>query len=557
MKKFKLIFLLLAVLLLTSCSFNTSKSSYDESNESSVSSNTAENENPAKGISMLQVDVKVDNDEMPDYSEDFKDKTVINFMNQEATDSDWDYKYVWNEINKYLCDNGYNFIINYIPYNYDTLPTKVYEDFLKNGQQVDLIGTGDSWIDLDGKGFDQTMFEFIKKGYLMCFDDMFKTNIGQKLYNFYPESYWQRMKYKDDKIYGKPINSMSGCSNPVAFYFNNKYVEKYNFDINSFDFYNADEIFAKIKENESITPLRTEVKFIANADESNDITDDDITADFFANWAGYMLVDNTVAIKNNKAVNMFERKDTKRLLEKLKEYKDKGYYKYYNQTDGFTDGNFFAELMGTDGVTRLGIYYDDFSYVDTDFKAATNMYWDKFYGNAGLGIATRSKNKDKAFEALYVLSTDSKISNMLKYGIEGRNYFYYDEFKNLNGVDKNIDKLYKTGKYPIINAKYPMGLEDLYNDNIVSITDIDESDNRVERKAELYKKGTYYPLSAVEIKGKNLKKKAKAVRKIYDEYADLWLGEYDDVSATLDEMNKKLYKAGLQDLLDYYNKKAG
>lgn len=546
----KLLFLLVTVLMLSSCSFSPSRSSSEDNIEDGKSQSIAERESSVKGIAISQVDIKVDNDEMPDYSEDFKGKIVINFMNQVLLD--WDYKYVWNEINKYLCDNGYDFIINYIPYKTEISPIKVYENFLNEGQQIDLIGTGDSYIGLDGKGFNQTMFEFIKKGYLLRLNDMFKSESGKVLYNTYSDWYWNRMVYKDGGIYGRPINNFSGFINPVGINFNNIYVKKYNIDVDNFDFYNADEIFSEMVENESITPLRTEIKFSANPDEN-----EDTTADFFASWAGYMLVDNTVALKDNKAVNMFEKKDTKKLLEKLKEYKDKGYYKYYHQSEGFTDGKFFTELSGLDGVKRLHIYYDDFSYADTDFKLLSNGYLDKFYGNTGIGVATKSKNKDKAFEALCVLSTDSEISNMLKYGIKGRNYFYYDEYKTLKGIDTEIDELYKTGKYPIKNIKYPIGLDALYNDDIVTISDVTEKDNRLKYKENIKDNCVYYSLSAVEVKDKDLKKKAKAVRNIYDEYAGLWLGEYNDVSATLDEMNKKLKNAGLQDLLDYYNKKAG
>ena len=41
--------------------------------------------------------------------------------------------------------------------------------------------------------------------------------------------------------------------------------------------------------------------------------------------------------------------------------------------------------------------------------------------------------------------------------------------------------------------------------------------------------------------------------KIEAEYEGLWFGEYEDVDATLAELNAKLYEAGLQTLLDDIN----
>lgn len=529
---------------MSSCGKQQGLSSLQDTDSTSSSNN---DRSSTTGIAITNVIINLDDDDLPDYSDFFEGKTVINYMSQ-VTNS-WDYEYVWNEINKYLCDNDYDFIINYIPYDYTKNPLEVYENYCDSGVNIDIIDTGCGYYDEEtNQSFNQTMYKFIEKGYLLKLNDMFETDEGKKLYNIFPEWYWKRMEYKDGNIYGKPDDNMSGFTSAVALSFNNQYIKKYNIDIDNFDFYDADEIFEKILSNEAVTPLRTTIKFHANPDEYGESN-----ADFFARLAGFQLVEQTVAIKDNKAVNIFDQEETLNLLEKLREYKSKGYYEYYENSEGYSDGKFFAQLTGSDGVTRLHIYYSDYSYVDTDFKILSSVCMDKFYGNSGVGIAANSSNKDKAFKALSVLNTDPEIAHMLKYGIEGRNYFYYDEYSSIEGADKNINELYKSGKYPIINTAYVMSIDCTYNDDIVAISSISEKDDRISCISDIRKNSVYYPLCKVEIKGKELKKKAQEVRDIYDEYAGLWLGEYEDVPAALKEMNQKLTDAGIQDLIDYYN----
>lgn len=423
---------------------------------------------------------------------------------------------IFIRFNDLLLEKGADFVVEFIGID-NIIDAENYQskirDMKAKGEQVDLLNTG-------GSSTYNTYFEAINDDLLVSIDSYLETEDGQRLFNKFDHKTWERVKV-DNHIYGffnTPIMSM-----PNYVYLNNAFVNKYNISLPN--------------EIRNLYEMEEVLEFFVNAHKEDDeFIPFYIRLVDYKELTEYAYFENGIAVGYNEkgvpyAYNPFEQTDILELMSIIAHYSNNGYLvSEVDTASRVMQGDFFA-VVGSYSPT----HYHDGKY-DTGEKIVEVSAFkinDDYVSVPYLvdGIASWSRHKDEAFKLLTMLNTDSDLSNLLRFGIEGKHY------ELDNGEVKHLDHKHRIpGYYSPANEliTHPIGLE---------------PPNKEQVYKELNASAQMSPIAGFTLDESSIATELETIKGIYDKYENLWTGKEQDVDASLAMANKELQDAGIGKVL--------
>lgn len=336
-----------------------------------------------------------------------------------------DYDKVFNEINAYLKEK-INVEIELKTAGYGDYTTKL-NAVISSGDKYDIAWTS-NWSNPFGQQ--------ASKGAYMELNELIDT-YGQGIKDMVPDALWDSVTI-DGKIYGMPVYKDSAIM--PYFVFSKEYVEKYNVDYKNINSLETLEPFLRlIKANEpTVTP------FEINANEGYHGLFDEFEMIVDTVPVGVRLDDTT-----HKVVNPFDTDIVKKKLKILNGWYNDGLINKDAPTK--TESSKFRIVSGQHG----------FPYADADWSTgfgydvvSTQRFDSYFTTSSGQGsinaVSVGSKNGKQAVELFNLINTDTKLRNMLAFGLEDVHYKKTGE-NNIEKIGKDYDGLPQFGTGPFFN----------------------------------------------------------------------------------------------------------
>lgn len=499
---------MISLILFTSCAGDNAKNNpqqaeqSDNENSVSVSSDDTDEDDFAYYLKSYE--------ERYDFcKENFPDKTVLTWL----TDA-----YVTHEdkLNDYLYSNGYDYVICFDRLEAFTSEDrsdtylKKLDDYVQSGRNFDILGSFGVALGIDDVS--NSYYYLAEKGMFEPLDSYITDENYADYVSLLPENYWNSYKYSGH-LYGID-NTYSTLYSDFGIRIDNDILEQSGVKAEDFDGTIADteKAYRKIYEQtgKSIDFYRTF-----------------ITDDIFA--GNYIC--NGIAIQNGKTVNVFDMAESKDYYKSINELAKKDYITIDNTNETLTAGyNISAHgisdkiiVNNTLGTTKI------YNQINNYICNPTNAN----------GVCSKSENKDLSVKALFDVTFDKNINNILTYGIEDEDYELEDGCVVMNdtdehGISNSIDSSFNN---PLVS--YPC---EQIDDEIVSIDYYKLYDN-----AEILDGfGFYFDVSKVSISYKNILSKIMEFEPNIDKNAD--------IQTYIDNFNKELNDTGLHEVLDEADK---
>ena len=275
---------------------------------------------------------------------------------------------------------------------------------------------------------------FVSLGAFADLTDILPT-VAPKLYSFIPNMLWDGVKIKN-RIYAVPTYKDSSAT--IYIYWDEKFVQKYNIDINQASYSYLDQVFRRIKagEGQRFYPY-------AMARGTNPFIFEEI--DSLSSGLEFMGVD--WQDRNHKVMNALE---DPRILERYR-------YRYaWNQAGIINpDANIAEnEALGktffmSQAWPSVAIPYAKQEGVE---KYIPVRYFGPIYSTGSIqgsmnAISANSRYKEEALKFLELVNTDLKLRDMLQWGIEGRHFEYVDGGKAVRKLNDWSLANYQIGSF--------------------------------------------------------------------------------------------------------------
>lgn len=329
------------------------------------------------------------------------------------------------------------------------------------------------------------------------------------------------------KIYGVPTNKELPYAPVWAF--TKELVDKYNLDISSVsDLASLEPLLATIKENEpEIIPLP-----LRSSDIPGIIDHYDIPAS--REMPAYVRYDD----ESRTVVNPFEQEDVLNNLRVIRDYFEKG---YINQ-DAATNKQKLKNRLIYCGWYSPGA--EEIWGNQAGYEIVCAPRYDNYYSTTSCigslqAVSANSRHPAEAVRFLELLNTDPEIKNLITYGIEGTHY--------KKTSDTSIELLEDSSRYS--TDYYTLG-----NEFIMYTVDPQARDlwDQFKKFNDASKPSV---LVGFSFSNENVKTEYASVMNITAQYLpQLFTGTAPNVDQTVEEMNKKLYDAGLQKIIDEMQK---
>jgi len=163
-----------------------------------------------------------------------------------------------------------------------------------------------------------------------------------------------------------------------------------------------------------------------------------------------------------------------------------------------------------------------------------------------LAVGANSKNPEKALQVIELLQTDPVLFNLLAWGIEGVHY-ELDEDGYLVKIPGNPYETCQNNAWAVGN---PFLRQPLVGDTVEPT----DTEARLNLYKELNSKGKVNSIFGMSIDATAVQTELAAVNEVVASYGNYWFLNCDDIEETLNEILDKCYDAGLQTVLDEYNK---
>lgn len=448
----------------------------------------------------------------------YPNKTILVW----ATDQEIVYE---DDVNNYLSSLGKEYVIcsvnilsgqmtqNGLMNSYSS---KLDEDFA-NENNYDIIDSGGIYLDLDG--FTNPYKRCVDKGYFTCLDEYLNnTEIGTELYNLMPEKYWNSLRI-DGKIFGFD-GMLTSLPEEKSFLLNIDLMNEMNISADDFNGSYTD-ITKKLLESCFGTEKKIDIG----------------TLNFPESYAsGEMsFITNCIYILNGKAYNFFESDFAKEIFDVV--------------SQGYLNGNVIPTsekqnvkinelLSGTTSIVCGNFVYDGeirkkenglLGIADTLVRVPEYNHRLRQASKA-LGVSAKSKNKELAFDAIATIMTDKSLNNLICFGpdytIED-GYVSTEGYYNTFGVENRLLR----SPYKGYNTKESgEKLREAYNEL---------------KTSELLDYTISLLSQETQIRNVN--------QVINDSMIEFPSDKYPNGKEYLDDLNKRLYDAGLQEIIDEIN----
>lgn len=334
-----------------------------------------------------------------------------------------------SEINEYLDEQGYDFVLCIYPIKHSMDNDYYYTDrvieMVENGEQADIIYTSFTNV---GEAGNNAYHKYIYNGLFEPLDEYFKTDIGKKLYDIMPENHWAGLRV-NGKIYGVD-GSMHNLSDDYGYYVNAELADKYGFNTTK-PIEEQLDILQAVKGNEScdVFAMYDNLNIQSYYSDVQDIT-------FAVFWD-----ENEKSAKSvTENITYLER------MKFFKSLKDKGLvidmgivhtYNFFILQSNYAGG----KVIYKDGEPCEVNYWDKIIMAYPVFNENTSVR----ASYMATGICSSSQYKDKAFELLALTQTDPYLNNLMSFGIEGTDYNLVngkvDMVGNRISLDRFINKM--------------------------------------------------------------------------------------------------------------------
>lgn len=435
-------------------------------------------------------------------------------------------------VNEYGCD----FVVEFHTYS-GTMsiknPDYTYYDMVLDmrelGHQADILYSGNA-DEYQG---------FLDAGIYEPFTEFFLTAEGQELYNAYAGEIWKKTE-RDGEVYGYASLTYPGAV--AVSICNNVLAEKYGIKTGEeWSFYDMESLMENVsmaegdKISEKIIPVYCDQYALM------------IMEGYYTDFA----ISEAILFKEDAeygclAVNPAKEERLIKLWKKIKEYKDNGWYATSGEYGAVTlagMGNFLFSFNCHFTTSLVGntLVLSDDTLCDVSVGSVSYEMND-LMTNMVTGVTAWSEHKEDAFRLIRLIQTESELSNLLYYGVEGEDYIFYD------GIPMTPDGKDYTD-LPVIFA-------DNVNINLLYSVLADPEDKAVYSKkmSENFVDGASM-MYDIDMTGRYEQQQLSNLYDIYSQYMEiLFAGTSDDVEATVTEMNEKLSAEGLDEIIEDINR---
>lgn len=349
----------------------------------------------------------------------------------------------------------------------------------------------------------------------------------------------------DDRVYG--LNVVTSNYVPRGWCYRTDIIEELGIDLSNISsIFDLTDIFAQVKsaypDMVICDPNRANVAFQAYLQDTQHM--DPLGGDSSNAFSGVVMGDDATV------VNLYETEEFKTIASLMREWYQAGYFPSDAATSTATtaelasSGNLFSMFAGLGNpkiaatfTSNYGYSYDSITVSEAYSLSTTYDVW---------MINSNCKAPEAAAKFLNLTFTDPYVYNLLTYGEEGTDYVLDENGCAIapEGYESLADVPYTNNlNYPYFGNKWlaypvPGGLTgDDFEEN--------KQQNYSAKLSEFY--GFVYDNSEVEAE-------YLACSNIAEEYKKaLWVGSLD-LDQAIDDLNSRLYAAGLQKVID--NKQA-
>ena len=422
-------------------------------------------------------------------------------------------------LNELLVKSGYEFRVEFrqIPSFSNDINMLVWEDMQAEGIPVDVFVV-------------DTLKKMANSGMLADITRYLETSDGVALKETVPEAFWKTTQI-DGKYYGVGNIQLPA---PKGWAVNKALMQKYHLTTEDLakPLWELEDVLARVYEGEKDVSDFVACAFIPY----NFIYHVPFTQIIDA--VGVFHEDETVT-----AVNLYESDYIRRLAETLDRLRERQYYIEYEGQENFfmeLDFNGFPMFDAND-VSQEGVEVVRIPYFET-FQAYVEY-------PSVCAVSSRSDKKDWSFALLSFIYQNAEASNLLRYGIEGEDYFLEDGFVVPANESGRVRMYYS----PLGNSLISMPIQGL--DPLDKETAYHDMSNQLEP----------LPIDGFIFDQEKVSKQIQAVLAISLDYpwaifyksskrVSLLDHEYGTVGEVIDAFNIKLKEAGIDDIIDEMNR---
>ena len=494
MKNKLIVLLCLVSVMLSGCS----QSDTDNTSKNRTGNDITSNTNDITDMTFSSFE-----DKYNAYLNEYPDKTILVWI----TDEEPKYE---QELNDYPYNNGYDYVVcfkNILDYANGNSYYQIVSDMINNGEQIDLI---DSFGVMFGKEpISNNYYYYSEHGMFEVLDGYLTDEKYSEYFDMLPQKYWDSYKYKGH-IYGID-NSFSSLYSDNGYSISNEVFDKTDFTPEDFQ-KSPFELAEQFKLCYQITNKNVNFNLYF------------FTSDFYP--ANY--IDEGIAIVDGKAINVYATDEAAEFYSKINAMKNEGY---------LTIDSTFPEMSAIENISSIASFGNT---VPNNFFDITKVFYQNndYIKNPtrAIGVSKKSENKDIAFDFLMNITFNSEINNVITYGVEGVNYEI-----NENGL---VEMLTSDS-----GANYVS--DTIYNNPMVSLPCTNTSD-------EIYYRDFYTEYKNADvIDGFGFLFDGAEIKDTYINVIEKIM-EFnpvsEDIDAYLEDFNKELYYAGMQDVLDEINR---
>ncbi len=344
-------------------------------------------------------------------------------------------------------------------------------------------------------------------------------------------------------LYGIPCEKQTAqCE---AWYFRKDIVDKYGMDISSLKTLQDLEPYLQIiQENEpNMVPYYVSAGTGVNMEWSTDaIADDPYRYEELNGAVNLLLID----LETGKVINHYETDWDRDRYETLKRWQDLGYINSDAATTTTTGASMFQAgktwmISGGGAPTTLGTYEQTYG-CEFEVWRSTGPIANTYQNTTALTCITRTTaDAERAMMLINLFHTDPTIINLFNSGVEGVHYV----------VDENGRFALPEGATSRTDTGYAYGFETFFGNMMLNNLWYNEEADRYDELRQYNRDARQSKIMGFYVDMENITTEYAAVEAIRTQYAPLLkAGVVDDVQATLDEMNEKMYANGLQAIID-------
>lgn len=245
---------------------------------------------------------------------------------------------------------------------------------------------------------------------------------------------------------------------------------------------------------------------------------------------------------------VYETDEFRQFAYDMKELADAGAWSRSALTNTVTDDDAFGALQGASIAwnTSVFTYMEQAEQTDGVVCAAYDLTKDHFvgceaYSNNDMAITASSKDPQRAAMVLDLIKMDTYLNHLLILGVEGKHYSIDD--------DNKYTELEAAGDY----AAYAISASWAIKNGELGETGADPRETAITDPWEDRVKSN--PTITFVFDDSSVESYKAAVNVVLNDYVPMIeLGLVDDVDATLDKMIEECYNAGLQEVLDEFNR---